>query len=418
MKDRFEYNEAPREFAPPAPHEYSNGASYNEVNAPAAEAVQTPEVEIKTSEANISSPPPQTATMQTSTGTSNKTGTTIMTRLFSVAAAVVGVTVIGTTYVGEARTEQARFTDVAVEPNAIFMEVEVTKWSEDLQIRVSGDGLDEDYYIPVEPPDDHGEEADETADAADAQKPYIRFYEYWFEESEQPRTVTVALIGSKMFMNNVLDSRTVTLTPRIETPPDEPVAGEAALMGVSYLFDPTTAGGRLYADVEVTTWSDALRIALTADDFDETFDLTAPRDGGTTTYFEYLFEQDDNKGLPERVTVTLLGDGDAILDTREAELTEAESALAAIVSASANADGIDVVIDAPVIEGELTIVAEQNGVTVAEYYLTEENERLEDGSGYFEIFITGEIDDTIEEITVFLYDMNGNLLDSTVVTIA
>ena len=180
MKDRFEYNEAPREFAPPAPHEYSNGASYNEVNAPAAEAVQTPEVEIKTSEANISSPPPQTATMQTSTGTSNKTGTTIMTRLFSVAAAVVGVTVIGTTYVGEARTEQARFTDVAVEPNAIFMEVEVTKWSEDLQIRVSGDGLDEDYYIPVEPPDDHGEEADETADAADAQKPYIRFYEYYW----------------------------------------------------------------------------------------------------------------------------------------------------------------------------------------------------------------------------------------------
>lgn len=421
-----EFNEAPREYQPTPPHEYiPTGYENNHV---AAETADVPESLPTAGAENNAAPTGQTTREPTADVTTAaaptttpkvpavKTNLPLLTRLVGVAAAVVGATVIGTAYVSEARTEEARFTDVTVEPNAIIMEVEVTKWSEELQIRISGDGLDEDHYIPVEPPDED-EGADENADA---QKSYTRFYEYWFEESDNARTLTVSLVGSKMFMNDVLDSRTVTLTPRLDAPPDGPPAGDASLLGVSFLFDPETAGAWVYADVEIGTWSDALRLTLSAEGFEETFALTAPRDGGTTTYFEYLIEQSDTMGLPERITVTLLGDDDAILDVREAELTEAENGgyLARIVSANATADGIELLIDAPVIEGEIMIVAEQNGGTVAEYYLTEENERLEDGSGYFEIFLTGDM--TVEggEITVSLYDTSGNLLDSTVITMA
>ena len=431
-----EFNQAPREYQPTPPHEYVLQGSENnffakemidvpetpaaadaednaapasrETRAPDERETRAPDRRETRAPRDAETPPPTEA--PASAPKSPKPGTPLMNKLAGLAAAVVGVTLIGSAYVENARAEEARFTEVTQEQDAIFMEVEVTKWSENLQIRISGDGLDEDYYIPVELPDEETE--------SDTEQSRTLFYEYRFEQSDEPRTLTVALVGSKMFMNDVLDSRTVTIAPR---PPDEspPAVGAGVIGGVSYLFDPATANADLYAEIVIEEWSDALRLMLTTENETLVFNLERPAEERMTVAFEHRFEQDDNTGLPMSVTVTLLGLDDVILDEREVELTEeANEPAAVIVSATATADGIDVIVDAPVIEGEIMIVAEQNGDTVAEYSLTEEDERMEDGSGYFEIFLVGDMTDAGEDITVFLYDTEGNLLDSTVITMA
>lgn len=413
-----EYNENPREWNAADKSEYNDLFRAAEYNFSASETAETEETYVAPAEENAAeggAPPPTAAPPGDGARKAAKGNT--LARLVGAAAAVAGAAVIGTSYIGAARTEQARFTDVFVQDNFIMMEVEVEKWSENLQIRVSGDGFVD--YIPIdEPPEEPWDEPQN--ETREERRSHPLFYEYRVESAAAPQEITLEIVGSQVLMSDVLDKRTVTVAPLDEIPPPEVnVTESGAIVAVSYLYQPTDNSAMVYMDITVSQWAEGMRLKIETEAMTEYVTVSRPRESGATMEYTYAFPADSE--LYETVTVTLLSSDDLVLDRKEATLTDAANIIsqASISQISTVDNGILVLVSAPDLAETLYLTAEVNGDLLTSAEISPESEPLQDGSGMYEVILECPITEyTGETITVSLKNTADDLLDERSLTVA
>ncbi len=306
----MEFNKGSAEYTP-LPKDEENPSSPSENNAFATEFSAFAE--------NHDSTLPEDAPREVSPPAPKKKPSFVQ-KLAYGAAAVVGVAVIGNAYVDAVRTEKANFKEVFAEENRIVMEVEIEEWSEDLKIRIRGKDFED--YIELAPPETFADEKQEK---------YTAFYEYLLHDLKEEEVVTVELIGSKVLMNEVLDTRVVTVTgervfdSRGDPPPDTSPEEEdvwpderAVLLSAFYGVIDDVYTVQMWLDVPV--WSENLRIRLSAtdgrgDEFEEFLQIKAPGETSDQpsheSFYEYSFNDDT---VYETVTVQILGYKNRMLD--------------------------------------------------------------------------------------------------------
>ena len=121
--------------------------------------------------------------------------------------AFAGALIIGTNFVNGTRKENARFIKTETEDRYVSICVEVIKWSKDLKIRITGKDFVDELYIERT---DYNEELYYGAD--DYSEKNQQWLSYYAEKGEIGDELVLEIIGSPVFMSEVIDKTTVVLT--------------------------------------------------------------------------------------------------------------------------------------------------------------------------------------------------------------
>lgn len=134
-------------------------------------------------------------------------GYSILYKIIMGIVAFAGALIIGTNFVNGTRKENARFIKTETEDRYVSICVEVIKWSEDLKIRITGKDFVDELYIE---PTDFNEELYYGAD--DYSEKNQQWLSYYAEKGEIGDELVLEIIGSPVFMSEVIDKTTVILT--------------------------------------------------------------------------------------------------------------------------------------------------------------------------------------------------------------
>ena len=271
-----------------------------------------------------------TAASKTAANITTKLTPALVGSMTSYVAVVVGLLVVTSTYVGALGIAQASFKTLETEYNAIRMEIAVNEWAEDLGVRLFYDGYTVTYKIPENKEADGENEEDFHENERQDDRGFffgeyveekLYYANYYIEELTKPTQVKVEIVGNVVFMNDILDSKTITVEPY-------PVSAYASFEDIYAQNSVVSAGFKVYE------WTDTLRFELAFNEVIEGFSVPEPVSAGTENEgrqfefdkFSVFIEGDDgktyyisyyNEDIPEKAEITLrLTDGDRIVDER------------------------------------------------------------------------------------------------------
>lgn len=228
-------------------------------------------------------------------------------------AAIIGLAVVSTAFAAMLGFASAKFYDVYYEQNSIIMMVEIEQWTENLIIKVSYNDV-VDYVEIYEPEKRENEQYMEETD----EFKNVYYYSYYIEDIKEPTYVKIELLGDKVLLSDVLDTRTII----VDAPKDYAEAY------IEEAYDEITAiGGTIVVD----KWKESLQLAFDVDGVTVgTFSIPSPdeeygQDGATggrefygsyeENYFYFIYYKDDlEEGAEVAVRVV---DGDYLLDVRK-----------------------------------------------------------------------------------------------------
>ncbi|MBO4251860.1 MAG: hypothetical protein J5911_04270 [Clostridia bacterium] len=237
--------------------------------------------------------------------------------------ALTGVAIIGANYIPAARTEDAKFIEVTAQERTIEMELEVLKWSDDLKIKISGKDFTDEIKIENREKDFYQYDQDyylyEQREKELREEMSRYWTQYYVENGEDGDEILLEIIGNPVFMNEVLDSKTVVLKidePQDpDDPPYEPV-GDAKFISVE------TYDRYVYMQIEVTEWSEYLKLRVTYNGLIEYIDIVDPngeyneqividdQEGDWITYYAEYAEDGDY------ISLEIVGKDEVLLDVR------------------------------------------------------------------------------------------------------
>ena len=234
---------------------------------------------------------------------------------------VVGALVVTSTYVGALGMAQASFKSIEARYDSVEMEIDVKEWSEDLGIRISFDDYKITYKIPENKEVSEDVSATEPNEVEDDKgfffgeygEDNVYYAKYYIEGLKEKTVLKAEIIGNVVFMNDVLDVKTVTVEPY-------PVYASASIEDV--YAEPAC----LSASFRIYEWTEKLRFELV---FNEVIDgFSVPEPNGEPSFdtgnFTLTAERDDpyryyigyeNEDMADGVEVTLrLVEDDRVVD--------------------------------------------------------------------------------------------------------
>ena len=231
-------------------------------------------------------------------------------------AAIIGFTLVSTAFTTLLGLSNASFYDVYAEQSYIVMMVKIEQWSENMAIKISYNDV-VDYLEVYEPEPRIEEEYEEPIEEEDEFR-NVYYYSYYLEDITGPTLVKIELLGDKVLLSDVLDTRIIT----VEAPIDYAEAY------IEEAYDEITAiGGTIVVD----KWKESLQLAFDVDGVTVgTFSIPSPdeehgQDGSTggrefygsydQNYYYFIYYKDDLEDGAE-VTVRVM-DGDYLLDNRK-----------------------------------------------------------------------------------------------------
>ena len=378
-----------------------------------------------------------TAASKTAADITTKLTPALVGSMTSYVAVVVGLLVVTSTYVGALGIAQASFKTLETEYNAIRMEIAVNEWAEDLGVRLSYDGYTVTYKIPENKEADGESEEDLHESERQDDRGFffgeyveekLYYASYYIEELTKPTQVKVEIVGNVVFMNDILDSKTITVEPY-------PVSAYASFEDIYAQNSVVSAGFKVYE------WTDTLRFELAFNEVIDGFSVPEPdtarqfEEGGFSIFIEsdrqnYYHVSYYNEEIPENAEITIrLLDGDHLVDSRTVVNESAPVYASATFEDSFAENGY---LSATVIlyewtetlRFEISFDGFKDGVYLPSFEAEEPLEQdgfyvgFEDGEGFRYLYISYDNEDLPEgvEITIKLVD-GDSVLDSATLTI-
>ena len=302
---------------------------------------------------------------------------------------VAGAVLVGSSVVSTIRPEEAKFVNVENYENYISMEIDVKKWSEQLQIRVTEDG--NVTYIPVDEPyeEEYFDQNQEGIPEEYLEERSHQWYSYQILDVTKEQDILLEIVGSLFMMQDVIDSYTIKVEKQ------EPRA-RADIMEANF------SNGLIEFRINVWEYLSDMQIVLKADgEILQSRMLDRPEESGGE--FAPVIGSFDNVSSSGTLTLEILSKNE-VISSYDIYVPQIKEYGASIIEANFSDDILSYQIEVSNFEDfKLEIVGPENTISVA--LVNNDSNIINDEYDLSDYVF-------LEFITINVLDKDNNVLDS------